>query len=63
MPRPRKSQPIYSHHAPTNQAYVRIPVGKGKRKTVYLGPWGSPESKAEYQRLLAEQDAAADPAA
>jgi integrase len=63
MPRPRKAQPAYLHHKPTNQAYVRIPDGNGGRKTVYLGEHASAESKVEYRRLLAELDAAASPAA
>lgn len=32
-------EPGYCHHRPTGQAYVRF-----SGKTVYLGPYGSPES-------------------
>ena len=54
MPRPRKSVPSYSLHAPTGQAFVRFPDGNGGRKTVYLGEHNSPESRAEYARIIAE---------
>jgi integrase len=42
-------EPGYCHHKPTGQAYVRF-----NGKTVYLGPYGSPESKERYDRLKAE---------
>ena len=58
MPRRKNVQPAYLHHKPTNQAYVRVPTGNGKRKIFYLGEHGSAKSKAEYRRLLAELDAA-----
>jgi integrase len=58
MPRSKKPVPTYSHHKPTDQAYVRIPNGNGGRRVVYLGKFGSPESQAEYQRVLAELRAA-----
>ena len=54
MPRPKKSVPTYSHHKPSGQAYVRLPDGAGGRKAVYLGAYNSPESRAEYARLVAE---------
>lgn len=41
--------PAYVHHKPSGQARVRI----GGRDH-YLGPHGSPESRAEYDRLIAE---------
>jgi integrase len=63
MPRPKKSVPSYSLHKPTGQAYVRLPDGAGGRKTVYLGAYDSPESRAEYARLVAELAAAPVPAA
>src|SRR4030095_13708953 len=53
MPRSAKSVPSYSHHKPTDQAYVRIPDGNGGRRVVYLGKHGSPESQVEYRRILA----------
>ena len=61
MPRPSNPIPSYSHHKPTGQAYVRIPDGAGGRRTVYLGKYDSPESRAEYARIVAES--ASSPAA
>jgi integrase len=54
MPRRKNSVPAYSRHKPTNQAYVRIPDGSGGRRAVYLGVYDSPDSRAEYVRVLAE---------
>jgi integrase len=54
MPRSKNPVPSYSHHKPSDQAYVRIPDGNGGRRVVYLGKYGSPESQAEYRRILAE---------
>lgn len=52
MPRPQNAVPAYSHHKPTNQAYVRLPDGNGGRRAVYLGKYNSPESRTEYARLI-----------
>lgn len=41
--------PPYSQHKPTRQAYVRL-----SGQHVYLGVYGSPESKDEYNRIVAE---------
>src|SRR5262249_41355074 len=46
MPRP-KGVPSYCLHKPSGQARVRV-----DGKDHYLGPYGSPESKAEYQRVV-----------
>ncbi|WP_143393458.1 hypothetical protein [Fimbriiglobus ruber] len=54
MPRPNNPVPSYCHHKPTGRAYVRIPNETGGRTTVYLGAYGSPASRAEYARLVAE---------
>jgi len=54
MPRPKKSVPSYLHHKPTNQAYVRLPDGKGGRRPIYLGEYDSSESRAEYARIVQE---------
>jgi hypothetical protein len=54
MPRPKKSILSYLHHKPTNQAYVCLPDGNGGRKPVYLGLYNSPESRAEYARIVQE---------
>ena len=50
----RRSVPSYCHHKATNQAFVKVPDGLGGRKFVYLGLYDSPESHAEYRRILAE---------
>src|SRR5215212_3667224 len=54
MPRRKNTVPAYSHHKPTGQAYVRVPDGAGGRRTVYLGPYESAESRQSYARLVAE---------
>jgi integrase len=48
-PKTKLRTPTYCRHQPTGQAYVRL----GGRM-LYLGPWDSPESKAKYDRLMAE---------
>lgn len=48
MPRLTKRNPSYRLHRATGQAVVTL-----SGKDHYLGPHGSPESKAEYDRLLA----------
>jgi integrase len=62
MPR-RPSIPTYRLHRQSNQAIVTFRLSDGRRRDVLLGPHGSPESRAEYARLLAEWEAArrADP--
>jgi integrase len=44
-----KRTPSYCHHKASAQAVVRI-----DGKDHYLGKWNSPESKAEYNRLIGE---------
>ncbi|QEL16903.1 tyrosine-type recombinase/integrase [Limnoglobus roseus] len=46
--------PAYCLHRPTGQAYVVLPGTK--RRTVYLGPWGSPESRLRYAEVIASLD-------
>src|SRR3954463_3551686 len=41
--------PSYRFHKNSRQAIVVI-----RGKSFYLGPWDSPESKAEYRRVIAE---------
>src|SRR4051794_38308512 len=41
--------PSYCRHKASGQAVVRI-----DGKDCYLGPYGTPESRAEYDRLIAE---------
>ncbi len=48
MSRPKNSIPSYTFHKPTGQARVRV-----AGRDFYLGPFGSPESRQEYARLLA----------
>jgi len=52
---PRRSNPVpkYSLHTATGQAFVKVPDGAGGRRFVYLGKYGSEESRAEYRRILA----------
>jgi integrase len=45
MPR----EPGYCHHKPTNQAYVRL-----NGRTIYLGTYGSDESRQRYATVKAE---------
>lgn len=54
MARPKNPVPRYLHHKGRGLARVRI----GGRD-IYLGPYGSPESKREYDRIRAEFEAAA----
>ncbi|HVL12457.1 MAG TPA: hypothetical protein VM529_07820 [Gemmata sp.] len=63
MPRPKNATLSYLRHKPTNQAYVRVPDGKGGRTVVYLGKYDSPESRAEHARILARMAAAPSPEA
>lgn len=41
--------PVYRHHKPSGLASVRI-----EGRDIYLGPHGTPESRAEYKRVIAE---------
>lgn len=41
--------PAYRHHKPSGLASVRI-----EGRDIYLGPHGTPESRAEYKRVIAE---------
>jgi hypothetical protein len=49
MPRPSKKVPAYRHHKSDGRALVTI----GGRD-IYLGRWNSPESRDEYDRVIAE---------
>jgi integrase len=53
--RPRKSIPSYRLHRPSGHAYSDFtdPL-TGRRRSVCLGLWDSPESRAEHARLVAE---------
>ena len=54
MPRSR-TVPSYRLHKPSGQAVVTLRTAEGGRRDVYLGVYNSPESRAEYGRLIAEQ--------
>lgn len=49
MPRLKNTPPAYAHHRGSGQAYVWL---SGREH--YLGKHGSPESYANYQRIIAE---------
>ena len=49
MPAKKSRQPAYCHHKPTGQAYVRL-----NGRMIYLGGYDSPQSRAEYDRAIAE---------
>jgi hypothetical protein len=53
MPR-RNHVPAYRLHKYSGQAIVTLPDGLGGRHDVLLGPYDSPESHAEYARVIAE---------
>jgi integrase len=55
LARPRKPVPSYRLHTPSGKAYSDFtdPV-TGVRRSVCLGPWNSPESRAEHARLCLE---------
>lgn len=53
---PRVCKPSYLLHRPTGQARVRI-----NGRDLYLGKFGSRESKAEYQRVIGDWLAGQDP--
>jgi hypothetical protein len=57
MPRHNKP-PSYLLHKQSGQAVVTLTDGLGTRRDVLLGRFGSPESRAEYARVIAEWEAA-----
>lgn len=57
MARPRKKIPSYLPHSASGQARVRV-----NKRDIYLGPYGSPESKQAYARFIAENFANGEPA-
>ena len=44
--------PKYCRQPSSNRAFVNLPLGKGKRKRVYLGDYNSAESLAEYDKVV-----------
>jgi integrase len=51
------SVPSYRLHKQSGQAVVTLPDGLGGRRDVLLGNYGTPESRAEYVRVLGEWEA------
>src|SRR5262245_57563399 len=56
MSRP-SSVPSYRQHKQSGQAIITLPDGVGNRRDVLLGKFGSPQSRAEYARVIAEWEA------
>jgi integrase len=56
--RKQGTPPSYGLHKPSGKAVFKWPLGGGQYRSFYLGPHGSPESYAEYNRLVAEWSAA-----
>lgn len=54
MPRKPNPVPTYRLHRQSGQAVVTLRSTDGRRRDVLLGKYNSPESKAEYARILAE---------
>lgn len=55
MPRPRNLTPSYRHHSPSGRAYADYTCPHtGVRRSVCLGAWVSPESRAAHARLCGE---------
>src|SRR5262245_33135805 len=53
----RNHVPTYRLHKQSGQAIVTLSDGLGCRRDVLLGKFGTPESRAEYARVLAEWEA------
>src|SRR4051794_23803377 len=49
--------PSYRLHKQSGQAVVTLPDGFGGRRDVLLGKHGTPESRAEYLRVVGEWEA------
>src|SRR5262249_26053528 len=49
----RGTPPSYRRHS-SGQACVTVRDLTGRRREILLGTWNSPESKAEYARVLSE---------
>ncbi len=58
MPRtPKGTPPSYPSRPHKGQARITVRLVDGRRHDLLLGPFGSPESRAEYRRVLAELEA------
>lgn len=58
----RKAVPTYRLHKPTGQAFVRVYGDDGKPRYIYLGPYGSPESRSRYAKIVDAAKAVESPA-
>jgi hypothetical protein len=54
---PSNVPPPYPKKPHNGKARITVRTGDGRRKDLVLGPHGSPESLAEYRRVLAELEA------
>jgi hypothetical protein len=52
-----KPVPSYRKHKQSRQGIVTLTDGQGHRKDVFLGKYGSRESRIEYARVIAEWEA------
>jgi hypothetical protein len=57
MPRPRRI-PSYRRHKSSGQAIVTLTDLNGQRRDVYLGAYGTAQSRKEYARVISEWEAA-----
>ena len=57
MPRPRNPIPSYRFHKASGQAIVTLRLADGSRSDVLLGGYDTPDSRAEYARVIAEWQA------
>jgi integrase len=57
MARPVNPVPTYRLHRQSGQAVVTLRLPDGRRKDILLGAYKSPESRAEYRRIIAEIEA------
>ncbi len=53
----RNHLPNYRLHKQSGQAIVTLPDGQGGRRDILLGKFDTPESRAEYARVLGEWEA------
>jgi hypothetical protein len=49
--------PSYRKHSQSGQAVVTLPDGRGHRKDVLLGRYGTRENRMEYARVIPEWEA------
>jgi len=50
----RAKTPSYRHHKQSGQAIVTLMDGLSGRRDALLGQYGTPESRAEYVRVVGE---------